>query len=165
MDELLDLVNENDEVIGEVWRKEANSNPEKIHREIAILINDKNKRLLLQQRSLSKKKHPGMWIISCTGHVKKGDSPEETAHKELLEELGFDTTLTFVAKDFERLSDETRFCYCYTGEYNDTKMVFQKEEVETARFFTREEFEELVKTSEVEEMSEGWCRKYWETNG
>ena len=96
MDELLDLVNEKDEVIGEIWRSEIKGNPNSIHREIAILICDKNSRLLLQQRSLKKKSNPGIWTISCVGHILKGDQPEATAHSELKEELGFDIALEFV---------------------------------------------------------------------
>ena len=37
-DELLDLVNEDDEVIGTVWKSKAHKDPSKIHREVAIVI-------------------------------------------------------------------------------------------------------------------------------
>ncbi|MCA9397648.1 NUDIX domain-containing protein, partial [candidate division WWE3 bacterium] len=90
-DELLDLVNENDEVIGTILRSEANSNPKVYHREIGILIADSQDRVLMQQRSKNKKVYPLYWIVSCAGHVSAGMTPEEVAHKELQEELGFDT--------------------------------------------------------------------------
>ena len=84
-DELLDLVDENDEVIGTILRSEANSNPEVYHREIGVLIADNEDRVLMQQRSRNKKIYPLYWIVSCAGHVTAGMSPEETAHKELRE--------------------------------------------------------------------------------
>ncbi|MFA4826977.1 MAG: NUDIX domain-containing protein [Candidatus Shapirobacteria bacterium] len=162
MDELLVLVNENDEVIGEVWRSEANSNPKAIHREISILIHDNQEKLLLQQRSKTKKIKPGYWTNACAGHVLKDQSPEETAHKELTEELGFNTELKFIKKDFEQLKNETRFDYCYLGEYNDKKFILQEEEVERVKFFDRDEYLKLENTGKVDSTSMKWIRGYWE---
>ena len=50
-EEMLDIVNENDEVIGEALRKHANTDPTLIHREVNIIIYDSMKRVLLQNRS------------------------------------------------------------------------------------------------------------------
>lgn len=161
MDELLDLVNENDEVIGEVWRSEAHKNNEIIHREIWIMIfNDKNE-VLLQQRSKLKKNNPLLWTIACAGHVKRGKTPEEIAHIELKEELGFDTKLNFQNKSFEKKETESRFNWAYIGEYNGIEMTIQKEEVEQIKFFTKDEFVELLKTGIVEKNSAEWCRQFW----
>ena len=50
-DELLDLVNEKDVVIGTVLKSEAHKDPTKIHRQVDLVIfNDKGE-VLLQQRS------------------------------------------------------------------------------------------------------------------
>lgn len=111
MDELLDLVNEKDEVIGEVWKSVAHENPQMIHREIAILLTDDKHRVLLQQRSKLKKLKPGYWTITSSGHIKKGEGPEAAAHRELFEELGFDTELKFVKKSFMQSVNESRFFY------------------------------------------------------
>jgi len=115
MDELLDLVNEKDEVIGEVWKSQANSDSKVIHREISVMIVDVQGKILLQQRSKQKLKKPGFWTTSCAGHVGKGESTELAAHRELKEELGFDTELKLVKKMLERLETETRFDYFYIG--------------------------------------------------
>ena len=53
-DELLDLVNEKDEVIGEVWKSVAHKDPTKIHREVAIVVFNNKSEVLLQQRSFKK---------------------------------------------------------------------------------------------------------------
>jgi len=37
-DELIDLVNEKDEIIGTVWKSQAHKDPKLIHREVGIAI-------------------------------------------------------------------------------------------------------------------------------
>ncbi len=143
MDELLDLVNEKDEVIGEVWKSKANSDPNVIHREISVYIFDNENRMLMGQRSFSKLVYPGVWGESAAGHIGKGEEPEVAAHRELKEEMGFDTELKFLKKVLTKFSNETHFTYCYVGLYKGEKIVFQKEEVEEVRFTKRDEFDGL----------------------
>lgn len=161
MDELLDLVNENDEVIGEVWRSQTVGYPEYIFREVGVLIHDNHNRLLLQRRSFNKKSYPGYWIISAGGHVGKGMNPEDVAHRELTEEMGFDVPLKFAFKLLMTYPGNRSYAYGYVGEYNDGKIEIPKEEVEEARFFSKEEFEELLKMDKVEPTSADWCRQFW----
>src|SRR3989344_5920035 len=87
-DELLDLVNEEDEVIGTVWRSEAHKNPSKIHREIAVAVFNHKGEVLIQQRSMKKTNDPGEWKITAAGHVASGENPKDSAEREVLEELG-----------------------------------------------------------------------------
>jgi isopentenyldiphosphate isomerase len=112
--ELIDLVDESDRVIGTVRKGEANRNPSLRHREVAVLIH-RDDRLLWQQRSWAKTVMPGVWDVACAGHVRAGASPEQTAHRELSEELGFDTRLVFVQRRLVELADETHFAYVYWG--------------------------------------------------
>ena len=51
-EEVLDLVNANDEVVGTVIREEANTNPKMTHREVAVILVDDQNRILLQKKSL-----------------------------------------------------------------------------------------------------------------
>ena len=123
MDELLDLVNEKDEVIGEVWRSEATGNKNKIIREVAVLIFDKNNKILLQQRSFNKKSYPGYWIISASGHVDKGELPDVAAKKEVSEELGINIILKLLDKKLMRYPNDSAFAYRYVGEFNENNFV------------------------------------------
>jgi len=52
-DEVFDVVNEADEVIGQTHRGEAHRDPRLIHRSVQILIFNHAGELLLQRRSLS----------------------------------------------------------------------------------------------------------------
>ena len=162
-EEIIDLVNENDEVIGEITKKEANSNPRVIHREIAVLLYDDRKRVLLQQRSYKKKVYPGFWDISTSGHIPKGLSPEKAAHNELIEELGFDTKLKFIYKKLLKFPNETHFSYFYLGKFpKDVRLNIYKPEVEQAKFFSKTEFKELKKiiNYSLEDVINFWDGKY-----
>ncbi|KKR68202.1 MAG: Isopentenyl-diphosphate Delta-isomerase [Microgenomates group bacterium GW2011_GWA2_40_6] len=166
MDELLDLVNEKDEVIGEVWKSEAHRNPKLIHREILILIFDKNNRLLMQQRSFNKIKYPGYWTESCAGHVLKGEEPETAAHRELKEELGFDVLLKFVEKRLVDRIYERYFKYYFVGRYAGELIMIDRDEVEDTKFFTLNKFDNLYRNETekvlVQHISE--IRAIWLVN-
>jgi len=165
MDEILDLVNENDEVIGEVEKSKANNDAGKIHREISVYIFDKDNKMLMGQRSFSKKVYPGVWAESAAGHVDKGEDPEVAAHRELKEEMGFDTELKFIKKVLSRFSNETHFTYCYVGKYNGEKINFQKEEIEAVRFTSRDEYDSLYPNPDkyIKEGME-FVKEIWKNN-
>ncbi|MEX1112739.1 MAG: NUDIX domain-containing protein [Candidatus Andersenbacteria bacterium] len=145
-DEVLDLVNEQDEVIGEVLKVKANQDPSLWHREVAVLLFDTDNRLLLQQRSKKKIVQPGVWSVSCEGHVTKGMAIENAAHMELKEELGIDTRLLFIEKALLRAENETHFTNWFIGKYTGGEIVLEEEEVEQAAWFDKTEFRELIKS-------------------
>lgn len=164
MDELLDLVNEKDEVIGEVWKSEANTNPKLIHREIMVYLFDDQNRLLMQQRSFKKKVYPGVWADTAAGHVGKGEEPETAAHRELREELGFDTKLILYKKKIFYYPMETHISYCYVGKYSGEKIEFDKEEIGAVKLVKIEEIDELYKNFKDDPALEGelnWIKEVW----
>ncbi len=86
-DELLDVVDSNDNVIGSDTR--ANIHAQKLfHRAVHILVFLPNGEVLLQQRSLAKDTCPGLFSTSCAGHVDSGEKYDDAAVRELDEELG-----------------------------------------------------------------------------
>jgi isopentenyl-diphosphate delta-isomerase len=148
-EELLDLVNEADEVIGVVKRGEANQDPKLLHREVAVIIYDDKGRVLFQQRSKRKLVNPGIWTESCAGHVPKGMSPKVAAHRELKEELGFDTKLEFVEKSLARRPNETHLTYWFIGKFpRGAKVETEPAEVEQVRFLSERDLEKLVNSGE-----------------
>ncbi|MCB9813447.1 MAG: NUDIX domain-containing protein [Pseudomonadales bacterium] len=166
-EEILDLVDENDEIIGEVVRKKANSSPNLIHREISVIIIDKNNKILLQKRSKYKTVNPNMWSLTA-GHVLKGDDLLETAHRELEEELGFDTSLIFINKKLQKYVWETHFMYYYLGIYDDEVINFESTEVSETKFFSQAELKEFIKNDglvnlkHIKILDECWDEVYAE---
>lgn len=139
----------NDNILGTCFKSEANQDPKLIHREVGGVLYDRKNRVLLQQRSFKKTVNPGLWTNSWAGHVTHGSTPEETAHRELKEELGFDTVLKFVRKDKEEQPNETHFNYIYLGPYNNQPIVIDQSEVAQTRFLSKDDFEKALKTGEI----------------
>jgi len=89
-DEMLTQVTDDDVVLGPVARSRVHGNPSLIHRSVHVLVLGTDGRLLLQKRSLRKDTQPGKWDTSVGGHVGFGQSYEEAARREALEELGLE---------------------------------------------------------------------------
>ena len=95
--EKVDLIDANDNVIGEATLGECLAGG-MLHRAIAVLVVRANGNFVLQVRSRRDAWHPGLWTISSTGHVRKGETYSDAAGRELFEELGLRAELTFAKK-------------------------------------------------------------------
>ena len=95
--EFVDLVDANDRVIGAATVGRCLEEG-LLHRAVAVLVERGGGRFLLQQRSRKDVWHPGLWTISCTGHVKQGETYDAAASRELLEELSLGARLTKAKK-------------------------------------------------------------------
>ncbi len=163
-DEIIDLLDDQDNVIGKTTKGEANANPKLIHREIAIIIYDKEGRILFQQRSRNKKVDPLLWDLSVAGHIPSGISIEEGAHRELKEELGFDIPLTFLTKILRKYDNETHFTNYFKGQYNGSKIVVEEAEVEQTQFMSRDEFRKaLANGMRIGETASEMAEYFWKT--
>jgi isopentenyl-diphosphate delta-isomerase type 1 len=92
-DELFDVVDHNDAVIGQAPRREVHAR-NLLHRATHVMVHDAQGRLFLQKRSLSKDTFPGCWDSSCSGHLDAGEDYLTAAWRELGEEIGWhDQTL------------------------------------------------------------------------
>ncbi len=113
-EEILDLVDADDRVIGTVRKVETDRDPSLIHREVAVLVH-RDGELLWQLRSARKAVMALTWDVACAGHVTAGEDPRAAAHRELREELGFDLDLSDVERRLVRARNETYFAYVYAG--------------------------------------------------
>jgi len=97
--EIFDVVNENDEVIGQKPRSEVHRLGLK-HRAVHVLIFNARGQVFLQKRSLSKDTFPGVWDSSASGHLDSGENYDACAVRETSEELGIvlPTTPRFLFK-------------------------------------------------------------------
>jgi isopentenyldiphosphate isomerase len=96
-DEMLDLVDEKDRVVGAATLADCLQHG-LLHRAVAIVVKRNNGDILLQRRSTFDLWHPGLWTLSSTGHVRQGEAYGAAADRELSEELGLDADLRLVGK-------------------------------------------------------------------
>jgi 16S rRNA (adenine1518-N6/adenine1519-N6)-dimethyltransferase len=86
-DEIFDIVDERDVVVGREFRREIHRRG-LLHRAIHIFWLRRDGQLCLQRRSYAKDNCPGLLSSSCAGHVDSGEDYLRAAVRELHEELG-----------------------------------------------------------------------------
>ncbi|HLX96041.1 MAG TPA: NUDIX domain-containing protein [Verrucomicrobiae bacterium] len=86
-EEIFDVVNERDEVVGQNTRREVHACG-LLHRAIHVLVFNTRGEIFLQKRSITKDREPGKWDSSSSGHVDSGEDYDACAIRELREELG-----------------------------------------------------------------------------
>jgi isopentenyl-diphosphate delta-isomerase len=149
-EEIVDVVDENDAVIGKATRGEVNRDPRLIHREIAVLIYDGEGRVFVQQRSQAKDVMPLVWTLSAAGHIPSGVPPDEAARMELEEELGFQTELRFRYKARITVPTESVFSYLYIGQIPEGAAVrLNLDEAAQGRFVSEAELDEMIAQGEA----------------
>ena len=96
-EESVDLVDENDSAVGESTLGDCLKGG-LLHRAVAVVVSRSDGKVLLQRRSRKDHWQPGMWTLSSTGHVRKGESYEGAAGRELDEERGLRSGLVNLGK-------------------------------------------------------------------
>jgi isopentenyldiphosphate isomerase len=91
-EEILDLVNENDEVIGTMPRSEVHSQGLHNYRVINCFIKNSEGKLWTPRRQPTKRLFPNGLDFSCGGHVSSGETYLDAFAKEMSEELNIDIT-------------------------------------------------------------------------
>lgn len=86
--EILDVVDENDNVIGKASTIACHIDNSLVHRGVVLLLYDSSGRVFLTKRKESKAEYPSALDSSVAGHVRSGESYEQAAERELREELG-----------------------------------------------------------------------------
>lgn len=149
--ELLDIVDEYGNKTGEVVEREKAHDLNLFHWEISVFpINDK-KEILLQKRAATKRMKPNMWG-SCAGHVDSGEGIEETALRELEEEIGLKISIDDLHVLEERQvakqkinSHLTRVYYIY---YNGNDFKIQTEELSEVKWFNIDDVINMIKNND-----------------
>jgi len=86
-EEIFDVVNERDEVVGQAPRSEVHAK-KLLHRAVHVLVFNTRGQLFLQKRSMTKDTAKGKWDSSSSGHVDSGEDYDTCAVREVWEEIG-----------------------------------------------------------------------------
>lgn len=137
-EEIVAIVNEHNEVIGAVPRREMRAN-KLPHRASFILVFNARGALYVQRRTMTKDIYPGRYDPATGGVVLADESYEENAARELAEELGIRDIALQSHGDFYFADADVKvwgrvFSCCYDGE-----LQLQAEEVESVSLMTLEQ--------------------------
>lgn len=125
--EIVVIVNEVNQVTGQASRAEMRA-ANLIHRACYILVFNSLGELFVQKRTMGKDIYPGFYDVAAGGVVLVGESYEESARRELQEELGIAAELTFCCDHFHDAADNRVWGRVFTC-LHDGPMRLQTEEV------------------------------------
>ncbi len=154
-EEIFDVVDERDQVIGQSPRREVHRLGLR-HRAVHVLVFNQLGHLFLQKRSLRKDCFPGTWDSSASGHLDRGETYDACAVRELAEEIGLVVTSPPRRLFYAMACPETgqEFVWVYQVE-SDGPFVLQTSEVDRAEWFAPE-----VVTSWVERRPEDFAPSF-----
>lgn len=143
-EEIFDVVNERDEVIGRETRREVHRIGLK-HRAVHVFVFNARGEVFLQKRSITKDTHPGVWDSSASGHLDCGEDYDACVMRELREEIGL--KLSECPRRVFKVSpcDETgqEFVWLYRCS-DEGPFTLHPEEIERGDWFTSERVTEWI---------------------
>ncbi|ASJ71699.1 NUDIX hydrolase [Granulosicoccus antarcticus] len=131
MIEWLDIVDENDKVVGKAPRDQVHREKH-LHRSAHIALFNSEGQIFVQLRSMNKDNSAGLWDTSAAGHVDSGETYEACAVRELFEELGVQVSvdqLDCVGHLLPEVGNGFEFTEIYTVR-SDQSLTLQKEEID-----------------------------------
>jgi len=142
--ELFDIVDENDQVIGQARRTECHGNPALVHRVSHVMVFNSRGEILLQKRADNKDIQPGKWDTSVGGHLDPGEDYLRAAIREMFEELGVENIpLTFLYKSRIRNDIESENIATYLAVF-DQEINFDRHEISEVRFWSGDEVNQAL---------------------
>lgn len=146
----IQIVNENDEVIGTKERSVVDYQTD-IYRVSALWLTNSKGQTLLARRALSKDKDPGKWGPAVAGTIDEGETYDQNIYKEAMEEIGLEGVEFSKSKKMRITHPRQYFCQWYTVSLDrDTdSFIMQADEVDALEWVDIETLKtELVSNSE-----------------
>ncbi len=88
MEEIIDILSPEGKLIGKTALKSEAHTKGWYHATVHVWFYTKDKKILLQKRASVKKVFPNLWDVSVAGHIGAGETVENTAIREVKEEIG-----------------------------------------------------------------------------
>ena len=159
--ELVDVYNERYENTGK--SKERGKTKETEYRKACFvwIINSENK-ILVQQRSKTRKHYPNLWAATSGGGL-SGETSIQSMLRELKEELGLnikEKELTFIGT-YKRVNDFVD-TYLLEKDIDVNDVTIQPEEVQNVKWMSIYHFEKLIARGEASDTSFGLFKNYYD---
>lgn len=139
-DEIFDVVDELDRVIGQALRAEVHARKLR-HRAVHVFLFNERGDLFVQKRAASKDTFPGCYDSSASGHLASGETYDACARRELQEELGLTIAPTGLQKHFKVEACEQsgwEFVWTYSVQTGEAPQP-NPQEIESGAFWPSEQ--------------------------
>ena len=140
-EEIFDVVDENDRVIGRKRRAQVHAE-NLFHRSVHVIVFDDKGRVFLQFRGPDRDCDPNKWDSSVGGHLQSGEDYDQAVIRETKEELGID--LASVPEKMFKLNASAKtafeFCWVYRLVHNGPFQIDPTEATE-GKWFTQNELQ------------------------
>jgi len=144
-EEIFDLVDEADRVIGSAPRSEVHRRKLR-HRAVHVLLFSAQGKLFVQKRSATKDSFPGCYDSSASGHLNSGEDYDICASRETHEELGLVVPVGQFSRHFKvEACEQTgwEFVWVYSVVTNKQPQI-NLAELESGEFWTPEHTRSLL---------------------
>ncbi len=145
MKEKLDIVDEDDEVIGVKSREKAHTEGSR-HRSVMFFVFNPEGKILMTKRSKDKRFYPGRWSIVLGGHVTSGFSYEEALEKEMKEEIGIVPDYEMLGSFQKDLKEEKENVKLFRTEVEPEKVELSTKEFEKAQYMDPSDLEKELES-------------------
>jgi len=161
-DEIFDIVNDEDVIIGSAPRREVHASDLK-HRAVHVWLMNPSGEVFVQKRSASKDCFPGCFDSSASGHVDQGEDYDTCAYRELHEELAVIVPVGTLQRQFKLPASvetgwEFVWVYILRGDYIPQ---INLQEIEAGAYWSLDHIQNLV-TERPVECAPSFCRIFRE---
>ena len=147
--ELWDIYDKDRIKTGKTMVRGAEFEPDSYHMVVHVCIFNNKGEMLIQQRQPFKEGWPNMWDITVGGSATMGDSSQDAAEREVLEEIGLKLDLQQVRPhltiNFDKGFDDV---YLIEKDVNIDTLTLQESEVQRVKWATIEEIFALLDSGE-----------------
>lgn len=149
-DELLDLFTDDGKPAGVTIRR-GDAIPPGLHPACAdVWLCSSQGQLLLQLRDAAKPNHPNQWCEAAGGAIQSGETPDEAARRETLEEIGFTLDFSRGGKVFEYVGGHSiHHVYFFCQDADPATLSLQPGEVSAVRYVSPQELPAMARAGQL----------------
>ncbi len=149
-EEILDLVDVNDVIVGQLSRREIYEQKLHNYRVVHAFLVNKEGKIWIPRRTATKKIYPNALDYSVAGHVEAGETYRESLFRETSEELNIDLDTVSWRELGKLVPSEGAHCFQMVYEItSDNNPIYNPDDFSSARWMSPQEIIEVIEGGEL----------------